>query len=465
MSGISFTGLGSGLRVNDIVNGLVNAEKVPFERRTKTQKSNLDTSISAVGALKSELDKLKSSLKNLTSEDNFQKRSVSGGDNFIDVSSSKSAQVGSFNIKVNNLAAAHKVVSSTFTNEEKLGAGTVSIATADGKSTFDVSVGADDTLKDLRDKINNSNDNKSATATIITDSNGAQRLVMSSQKTGVDNALKIDVSGASGRLAELDKDNTDSATKLTQLTEAKDASITVDGAITLKSSTNKFKDAIQGLTIDVKKAHGTDDDDSDVKVSENNNVIKETLKTFVEAYNKYSTLAGQIGRSGTNGKGGGILSGDSMLRSLNSSLRGILGSAYETSDGNKMTLSQLGVSADRYGKLTFDEEKLDEQLEKDPDVVQSFFLGTESNPGFGVKFDQKIDSYTKSNGLLDGRVNSYNKQLKDLNKSTEDFGKKMKRLETRLLAQYNAMDSLVASLNSSTSGVLTQLQNAAKTTR
>ncbi|WP_435274295.1 flagellar filament capping protein FliD [Psychrobium sp. nBUS_13] len=459
MSGISFTGIGSGLPVNDIVNGLVDAEKAPFEQRTNVQRTNLDTSISAVGALKSELDKLQSSLENLTSSDNFQKRSISGGDDFIDVTSDKTAQTGSFDIQVNNLAAAHKVISSTFTNEETLGAGTISMATSDGNSTFDVDISDTDTLKDIRDKINNADDNDSTTATIITDADGAQRLVMSAKETGIDNALKISVSGASGRLAELDKDNADPATKLTELTQARDASITVDGTINLTSSTNEFKNAIQGVTIDVKKAHDVDDDTSSIAVSENNNIIKDTLTKFVAAYNAYNDIADEIGKSGGEGETGGILSGDSMLRSLNSGLRNFISSPYDTSDGGTLTLGQLGVTTDRYGELSFDDDLLNEQLERDPDAVQSFFLGSDANPGFAVKFDQRLESYTQSDGLLDGRVDSYNNQLKDLDESVEDFNTKMDRLEARLFSQYNAMDSLVAGLNASSSGALAQLQN------
>jgi flagellar hook-associated protein 2 len=459
MSGISFTGLGSGLPVNDIVSGLVNAERQPFEQRSSIQRSNLDTSISAVGTLKSELDKLQTALEDLTSEDNFQKRSVSGSDDFFDVSSEKSAQTGDFNLKVNNLATAHKVIGSNFSNEETLGAGTISITTADGLKNFDVEISDTDTLKDVRDKINNADDNKSTTATIITDSNGAQRLVMSAKETGVDNALEVTVSGASGRLAEFDKDNADPTTKLTQLTEARDASITIDGSVTLTSSSNEFKDAIQGLTINIKKAHGTDDDDSKISISENNNIVEETLTKFVDAYNAYRNISSEIGKSGGEGESSSVLSGDAMLRSLNSSLRNILSSSYDSATGETLTLGQLGVSADRYGKLEFDKEKLEEQIEKDPDAVQNFFLGSDDKPGFAVSFNNRLESYTKNDGLIDSRIDSYENQLKDLTKSDTEFSEKMDRLEARLFAQYNAMDSLVAGLNASSQGALAQLAN------
>jgi flagellar hook-associated protein 2 len=460
MSGISFTGVGSGLPVNDIVNGLVNAEKAPFESRSATKKTNLTTSISAVGTLKSELDKLQASLEDLSTKDKFQKRTVSGGDDFFSITSDKTAQTGQFDIQVNNLAKAHKVASASFTNEETLGTGTLSIGTTSGTSSFNVDVSSTDTLKDIRDKINLASDNESTIATILTDSDGSQRLVMTAKETGVENGLDITVSGASGRLAEFDKNNADVATKLTQLTPPLNASITIDGAITITNSTNEFKNAIGGITIDLKKSHDVDDNVSSIKVSENNDVIKETLKKFVEAYNAYNKLSDEIGESGgEEGSNGGVLSGDSMLRSLNSRLRTSISSSFSDGDTGTLTLSQLGVTADRYGKFSFDEDKLNEQLDKSPNAVQAFFLGEESTPGFSVAMTEMLNDYTKNDGLLDGRVDSYNSQVKDLEKSVESFDKKIKKLEARLFSQYNAMDLLVGSLKSTTGGVLQQLTN------
>ena len=70
-----------------------------------------------------------------------------------------------------------------------------------------------------------------------------------------------------------------------------------------------------------------------------------------------------------------------------------------------------------------------------------------------------MEDYTKSDGLIDTRVDSYENQLKDLTESETEFSEKMERLEARLFAQYNAMDSLVAGLNASSQGALTQLAN------
>jgi len=118
---ITFNGLGSGLAVADIVDALVNAEQAPAEARLNTTEGKLTTDISAVGALKSALEKVQTSMEALGDSDNYQKRTASGNDDFISISSNKDAQPGSYNVKVDALAQAHKLSSPAFAADEALG--------------------------------------------------------------------------------------------------------------------------------------------------------------------------------------------------------------------------------------------------------------------------------------------------------------------------------------------------------
>ncbi len=454
MAGISFTGIGSGVPVGDIVTGLVNAEKAPYEARMKDKKSDLTTSISAMGAFKSALDKLKTSIEGLSKADSFKESTATGTDEFIKVSSDTTAQLGSFDIKVNNLAQAHKSMTSTFTDAETVGSGTLTFATADGSASFDIVIDPADTLENIRNKINDSTDNSSTIATIITEADGAQRLVMSAKNTGVDNAINVTATSVTGRLADF------TTTNLTELTEAKDASITVDGAIILTSATNEFKDAIQGVTIDVLKSHDVDEK-STMGIEVNNKLVEEGLESYVTAYNDLSELVKKMSKAGNKEKDekSGILSGDSMLRGVTSKLRNFLSSSFDTASGGTLALTQLGVTADRYGKLTFDKEKLTEQLSDNPRDVQAFFVGTDSTPGFAASMDTFINSYTESYGLVDSRVKGYNKQMTRLDDSLQAFTMKMDKYEARLYSQYNAMDALVANMASTGSFVMSQLNS------
>ena len=197
MSGISFTGIGSGLDVSTIVDAMVSAESVPYESRMNTLQGAYTTDISAVGALKSALEAVTASFGALGDEDEYQQRTISGRDDFVSLSSDKDAEVGNYSVEVLALATQHKLLSSAIDGDEEVGEGTLSIASGD--NTFDIEVSDTDTLSDIRDAINDSSGNSSVSATIITDSTG-QHLVLNSKKTGLDNAITVNATEQSNKL-------------------------------------------------------------------------------------------------------------------------------------------------------------------------------------------------------------------------------------------------------------------------
>ena len=467
---ISFNGLGSGLAVSDIVDALVNAEKTPFTSRLNNKEAKLTTDISAAGALKSALEKLQTSMAALGEVDNYQKRTASGNDDFISLTSNKDAQPGSYNVKVDALAQAHKLSSAAFAADEAIGGGVITIGS--GENSFSTVLSPTNTLEDLRDQINNgpytgSDSNDSVVATIVT-SDAGQNLVLTSKETGEENAITITVQDSDGNNTDVgglsrlayDVSDVDPANYITNLTEvnaAQNAQITIDGTLTVTSNTNEFTNVIDGVDITAKKAHGTDDDVSTLTVKENNNNIKAGLDGFVKSYNELLELSKNLGKSGEDGAG--VMAGDSLLRGVMSKLRQEITNSVDLGDGNSLSLSQLGVEADRYGKLSLDSERLNEQVENDVDLVQKFFLGENDDDGFAQSFDDLMSFYTKSDGIVQNRIDSKQNQLDGIDDERIDFARKMESLESRLYAQYNSMDLLVANLNSTSSYIQAQLGN------
>jgi len=452
---LSFTGIGSGLQVNEIVDALVGAEKVPYESRLNRKESQITTDISAVGALKSALEAVKESMANLADVDNYQKRSTKGSDDFLSLTSSKEAEVGSYSVQVNALAEKHKLVSQNLSATDPVGEGTLTLNS--GSNSFDVVVSDTATLADIRDSINDSEDNDSITATIITDNSG-QHLVFSSKESGLANAITITANDAS------DGDNTDNAglsrlatPNLNEATAAADAQITIDNTIVVTSDTNVFEDVIDGIDITAKQIQGVDDKDSNISVVENNSNISSGLNGLVKSYNELVALAKNLGQAGEGGTG--PLAGDSLLRGVMGKLRQELSANFDIGNGESMSLSQLGVRSDRYGVLTVDEKAVEEVIKDDISGLQQFFVGTDNKDGFASSLDKLVGFYTESDGIIQGRIDSKQGQLGKIDDDRVSFSRKMEALESRLLAQYNAMDLLVANLNSTSSYVQAQLSN------
>lgn len=457
---ITFNGIGSGLAVADIVDALVAAEQTPAESRLTNTETTLTTDISAAGALKLALEKVQDSMALLGDDKKYQQRTASGSDDYIQIVADEDAQPGGYSVEVNNLATEHKILSKAFEAETPVGEGVITLTSGD--DTFDIDVADDATLEDIRDAINDSNDNSSVNATIITDDDG-QHLVLSAKNSGLENQITVAVADADG-------DNTDTSglsalafdpegvQNSTQLIAAEDASITIDGTLTVSSATNKFDGVIDGITLTAKKIHDEDDDISDVSVDENNSNIESGLASFVASYNELLELSENLGTS-TDGTAG-VMSGDSILRGVMSKLRNTITDSVSLSDGSSMTLSQLGVSSDRYGVLSLDTDTLNEQIDENIDLVQEFFVGTEDNEkGFADTFDEFLSYYTDDEGIIQNRIDTKEIQLEDIDEQRESLTTRMESLSARLYAQYNAMDILVASLNSTSSYVQTQLEN------
>jgi flagellar hook-associated protein 2 len=466
---ITFNGLGSGLEVVSIVNAIVDAENVPFTTRLNAKEGVISTDISAVGALRSALEEVGDSLSNLANSDRFQLREATGNDDFISLASNKDAEVGNFSIKVDVLAEKHKVISAGINSEEAIGEGTLSFSS--GENDFDVVVSDTATLSEIRDAINDNEDNDSIIATIITDDTG-QHLSLSTNETGIANAITVTADDIS------DGDNTDNIglsrlaydpealdingdpapiINLSETTPATDAQITIDGNLVVTSTTNTFDNVIDGVDITAKKLHSEDDDLSNIALTENNANIEAGLNQFVSKYNELIALSKQLGSSSESGAG--PLAGDSLLRGVMSKLRQQLSTSFETSNGETLSLSQLGVRSERDGTIGLDIDDLNEFVANDIEGLQNFFVGSDDVPGFASSVENLLNFYTEPDGIIQGRIEDKQGQLEGLDDDRAAFAIRIEALESRLLDQYNAMDLLVSSLNATSASIQAQLNN------
>jgi len=466
MPDLTFTGIGSGLQVSEIVSAIVGAETAPFVSRTNAQQGKITTDISAIGALKSALENVTSSIESLADADNYQLRSAKGTDSFVTLSASKDAQLGNYSVEVDALAQSHKLMSVAIGATEAVGEGTLNIAVT--ASNFDIAVSATDTLSDIRDAINDSIDNDSVIATIVTDNDG-QHLIMTSKETGVSNAITttvtdtgdgnhIDGNGLSRLAYDVsDLDPLNHIKNLAEVDKAEDAQITIDGTLVVSNSTNEFKNVIDGVDITAKKMHDVDDDISQISFTANNGNIQSGIEKFVESYNELLKLSNTLGQAGESGAG--PLAGDSLLRGVMGKLRQELSKSFDTGNGNTLSLSELGVHSDRYGVLSLDTEDLNDFIDSDIDGVQQFFVGSDATDGFANSLKNLTEFYTDSDGIIQNRIDSRTNQLDRLDDDRTAFSRKMESLEARLYAQYNAMDLIVAGLNSTSSYLMAQLDN------
>jgi flagellar hook-associated protein 2 len=357
----------------------------------------------------------------------------------------------------------HKYTSDTMASGIDLGEG--SLAITSNTNSFNISVSATAGLDEIRDQINNSTDNTSVVASVVKETNGDERLVLTSIDTGASDNITLDVTDIDGNNTDANglsrlvsgAQTTNAIANIAEVNKAQDAQITIDGTVVVTSNTNEFKGVIDGIDITANKAHGVSDDLSNIKVSEDNKNVSAGINSFIEKFNAYVDLSNQLGAASEDGAG--ILSGDSMLRNSMSQIRSLFSTEFDAGNDTTLALSQLGIRTERNGHLSLDSDTLNDMLDKDAGAVQNFFIGTDGESGFVNKITERLEVYTSSGGLIDQRVEGKENQLDRLEKDVAKFNQKMNSLESRLYAQYNAMDLLVSNMNSTGSYLQQQLDS------
>ena len=110
MASITSTGLGSGLNIESLVQGLVSAEGSATTQRLQVKEAKLQGNLSALGTLKGALAAFQSSVQGMTDITLFQARTATSGNlGSYTAAANSTAVAGSYAIRVDRLAAAAKV--------------------------------------------------------------------------------------------------------------------------------------------------------------------------------------------------------------------------------------------------------------------------------------------------------------------------------------------------------------------
>lgn len=454
---VSASGIGSGIDILGLVSQLVDATRTGPETLLNSRETELNSQVSAIGSLKSEISTFQDSLANLTSASNFiVYANSSSNEDVATVESDSTATPGSYEITVTQLAEAHKLSTASFADSDttEVGTGNLTIANANGDSfALNFAGGGDNTLNSIRNAINDAGDNFGVTASIITIDDGlglggtVNKLILTANDTGEDNALTFT---ADASLSALD------STNLVSLNDAENAIIEIDDPSNkVISASNTIVNAITGIDITVSELGTTT-----IGLSQDQDGIVKNVQNFVDAYNqlqsKFNTL------STYNGGDPGPLFSDSTTRSLKSQIAGIISDAVPSVSSSFNSLSALGITTNKFGKLELDDENLKKALDNDFDSVSNVFTASD---GITKRLDDSLEEYTKFAGLFDTKRDSLNTRLSLIADSRERLDYRLGKMEARLTAQFIAMDGLVASLNSTGSFLTQQLSNLPGYTR
>ncbi|WP_432697712.1 flagellar filament capping protein FliD [Marinobacterium sp. YM272] len=457
---ITLSGVGSGLDIQSLVSQLVQSEGQAKNNALNRRESNYQTELSALGRLKSSLSSFQSAAAKLSDvNDLLQLSANSGDDSLFSATASGSATSGEYSIEVRNLAKAQKLNSVGFSSSDAtVGTGTIKISSGD--NTFDVEIKAgEQSLSGIRDSINSAADNSSVSASIVNVDDGLggteARLVLTAKNSGTANEISISVADDDGDstdtsgLSQLAYDVADGTINLSELVAADDAVIRVDGLDVTRSS-NSIDDVIDGVTIDLKVAEV--DRTVGLFVSVDTSATQKTVQAFVDSYNNLVNTFTSLTGYDADKESGGALQGDFTARQIMNDVRSIL---RETSDsGEFSSLFSMGIEIDQYGKMSLDSTKFKDVLASRPDALTNLLS---SEDGIAGKLEARLKEALDLGGVFDSRTKSLNQSIDKIDDERLDLEDHLSTMETRMLNQFIAMDSLVAQYNNTGSYLTSQL--------
>lgn len=448
---ISSIGIGSGLKVDDILSELRKVENQSLQLVQNRQIENTQR-ISAYSKLKSTIENLQKAGKALNNPDTYGAVKVSSSNELVSATGTAKASPGKYTLNIESIATSQTLLAKgQESRTEAIGSnGSITITLADGKAhTIDLE-GKDTSLEGIMRAINA--DNKAGvSATLINDgSSQPHRLLLTANDTGSQASVaSIQVQGNEALAQFLGFSDTEPNVAISA-TAAKNAVITIND-IPITQQSNVLKDTIEGLSIDISK--GKIGEQTTLTVSRDDSAASKAIKDFVTAYNTLNATTRELTRYDVDAQKGAALTGDSMVRRVQSSMHQALG--FATNEGDIRTLSQLGIKTDpNTGEMSIDDEKLSAGIRDHLEDVKRLFAGEDA---LGARLDEAGKLYTKKGGFIDNAIEGAtrtDKLLQDQYESTE------LRINTRLEAyrkQFSQLDTMMTQMQGISSYLTQQL--------
>jgi len=463
MASISSVGLGSGLDVKSIVSQLVALEKAPITA-LQTKEASIQTKIASFAQIKSLVATFSDAASKLSLDSGWSSLNIaSSSPTSVNATVSGVATPGNYSFTVSQLSQAQTTASSVVPAGTVMGTGSITVQVGSGAAkTIDIAAGDDTSLAGVASKINDAA--AGVTASVVSDSTG-QRLVLRSTSTG--SASGFTVSASSVTTTTNPDGSVDTSTStggLSQLTfsvkqAAQDTKAQING-VDITSSTRDFTTVVPGLTFTAAQVTTAP---VDISVTADTAATKKNIQAFVDSYNAINDLLSSSVKYDADSKTAGGLQGDSTAVGLQNTLRSLVGTVTSTT-GAFSRLSDIGISVLRGGNLSVDSTKLDKALSTSSsaaDVKKLFATRDAGDAGNGiaVKFKALTTQMLSFDGTFNTKTDSLNLEDKRNQSDQDKITARAAALEARLNAQYTALDTKMASLNSLSAYVTQQVTN------
>lgn len=449
---ISSLGIGSSILTQDVLDQLRQVDESSFLSPLTNKISIASSQVSAMGQISTWMSDLATAAYDLKSFSLYSERTATVTGSGVSVTAAANTDLQSFSLEVVSLATKTVKESGQFASKTDpvVASGTGSLNLNVGGTDYTINYDATTTLESLKNTINTIAGEK-AGASIVQLSDGNFRLFLSSKETGA--AQNITITDTSGLL-----NGTQLTTGMTAIQSGTDATFKFNGVNVTRSS-NVITDLVAGATITLEKA----EESATVDITQNQDIILEKLKSFVEKYNAAAGGIAKMTHSSAEESQRGIFNADStvksMLRELQNMMIGTLGSS----------MANYGLELDKSGVLSLKEDVFKSQMSSNASNVQAFFAGgtylntdgsTTTLTGFFTTFQSGVENYSEYNGLIDSYETALQQKKTRLETDKENAIERLDKKYETMAKQFAAYDAMIARMTQQGS-FLTQMITSA----
>ena len=500
-SGISFSGLGSGLDTNAIVRQLVAIERLPIQS-LQTRRGTEQRRLDLVGQLGDLVKALKSKAEDLSTPEEFFAFAANISDESVaTITTDSNAAQGTHTLDVQRLAATDRWAFDSVAKRDVNLSGSEGeqISFKVGTTDYTLTVDKDNSsLDDIASQIEEMTSGE-VTASVVntgTESSPSYQMVLASEGSGEEGRLTdifsnigqtpaipgVSVEGTPLSINYSAPDANGEATSSNNITVGNDALAEIDGLL-VRRATNSFSDVIEGVTIDLRSET---DDPATITIEPDRTAVRERIDSFVSAYNEVIDFVGQQNTftpgedDDESGSTGGLLFGDSILSSVKRALqRSLFNPDVDTvindTEGYS-TLSLVGLEQDRDGRLSVNSAVFDEKFSENLPALMDLFADTDgfdngdaepNTPGYYTdisedgglmnrlvrEVDQMFgnldsgDSDFQVQGLFDVREQAIQAAIERYDDQIENRETRLGRYEETLILRFARLEELMGGLN------------------
>ncbi len=242
----------------------------------------------------------------------------------------------------------------------------------------------------------------------------------------------------------------------TSLQSAQNAQFTVDG-LSIERGSNTVTDVLTGVNLELLQTSGGSEITLDIM--RNTSDVKKKVENLVSVYNNLTIIMDTLGNHESTEELGGVLVGDSTLRAVRQKVVSMVTATTTTpaTGATMKSLSDLGVSLDRYGKLTINQTTLSDSLENethfleirkmfsaDTDIQSEFSTSDAGIAGDAIK---TLRSLMATDGIVKSKSTGQSKDITRFEKDLRALEKRLEGVYDRYITQFTAMETSVNTMN------------------